>query len=167
MTGSLPRGAVANRRSKHDSQEERTPCTVIWVDARAATIVRWAGEPVVERIVSDVPVHRRSTGHVRHDTGMLHGGGGAPQTAGEPRRLEHVRRYLDEVAARVPDDQDLEILGSGTMRYRLAVTVRHLDERHGRQRELRTDAAPRLTEAQLVARARELNGDPPARGYRR
>jgi len=167
VTGAPARGAAANRTPHSDRGDEAVPCTVVWVDARAATIVHWGVEPGLERVVSDVPVHHRSTGHVRHEGGLLHGGGGAPQTAGEPRRLEHVRRYLDQVAARIPAEGDVEILGSGTMRYRLAVTLRHLDEHHGRQRELRTEPARRLTEAQLVARARALNGDRPARGYRR
>ncbi len=140
--------------------------TVVWIDAETASVARWRDGVETIRVVSDVPVHRRSTGHVRHDAGIRHGGGGAPQSAGEPHRLEHVRRFLDLVAGVIPPDQNVEILGSGTMRYRLTVLLREHDQRQGAGRELLTAAAARFTARQLAARARELNGAVSRRGYR-
>lgn len=142
----------------------------MWIDAESASVTRWRDGVETIRLVSDVPVHRRSTGHVRHDAGIRHGGGGAPQSAGEPHRLEHVRRFLELVAGVIPLDQDVEILGPGTMRYRLTVLLREHDERLHEQgherRQVHTAAATRLTARQLAARARELNGAAPRRGYR-
>jgi hypothetical protein len=95
--------------------------TLVWIDAREGIVVRWIQKaPVLERIESDVPAHHRSTGHVRHDPNVRHGGGGIPQTAGEPHRLEHLARFLDAVADVLPDEDDLMILGPGTVREHLA-----------------------------------------------
>ena len=157
---------VTGKRTGRESQLSTDPWAVVWIDARSATIVRWDEGPALEQLDSDVPGHRRSTGHVRHDEGIRHGGGGAPQSAGEPRRLEHVRQYVERVGARIPQDANVDIVGSGTMRYRLAVTLRRDDEHHARLRAIQTSAAPRLTAGQLTARARELNGAAPRRGYR-
>ena len=139
--------------------------TVVWIDSHAATIGRWIdGRGRVQRLVSDVPAHHRATGHVRHDTTMRHGGGGASQTAGEPRRLEHLTRFLDEVTGHLPDDDNLAILGPGTVRDRLAHVVRTADARHRRDRAITCEACGPITDRQLVARLRRLVGETPTRG---
>jgi hypothetical protein len=131
--------------------------TLVWIDAREAIIVRWVeDQAVVERIASDVPVHRRSTGHVRHDPLVRHGGGGSPQDAGEADRLEHLARYLKDVAERLPATDDLTVLGPGTVRGRLVSVVRRDDRRHRVQRAIDTRPAPPTTEPELVARLRAL-----------
>jgi hypothetical protein len=132
---------------------------LVWIDARQAVIARWTeGASSVERLESDVPVHRRSTGHVRHDPMTRHGGGGAPQTAGEPRRLEHLDRFVDEVAARLAGDTDVVILGPGTVHERLEARLRELDAQEHRTRAVDVRRAARLTEPQLVAELREHLG---------
>lgn len=138
---------------------------LVWVDAREAVIVRWAaGVPSVDRHLSDVPVHRRSTGHVRHDPTMRHGGGGAPQDAGEHQRLEHLDRFLDEVADLLEADEDVVLVGPGTVHERLETRLRALDGARHRVRPIGVGRAGPLTERQLVARLRAHLGISPRRG---
>jgi len=132
--------------------------TIVWVDARHAVIVRWQdAEAHLERIESDVPAHHRATGHVRHDA-AVRPGGGMPKTAGEPHRLEHLAQFIDGVAGRLPDDDDLLILGPETVRERLGREVRERDRHHGHDRLVTCEAAPPLTDRQLIARLRHLAG---------
>ena len=147
-------------------------CTLVWIDAREAVIVRWQDdEALVERLGSDVPAHHRSTGHVRHDPAVRHGGGGPAQAADEPRRLEHLARFVDEVAARLPTDDDLLILGPGTVREHLEHHVRACDGRRGAVRAISDEPSNHRTQRQLVAYLRHiLDSDPPRRtagAYRR
>ncbi len=128
--------------------------TLVWIDAREAVIVRRRnGEVVIERIGSDVPAHRRSTGHVRHDPAVRHGGGGgSPQSAGEPRRQEHLAHFLRIVADRLPIADDITILGPGTVAEHLARGLQVDDRHHLRRRAVRAEASDRLTDRQLGAR---------------
>jgi hypothetical protein len=139
------------------------PVTLVWIDAREARIVRWVDDAAsVERVESDVPSHRRSSGHVRHDPSIRPGGGGgSAATAGEPRRLEHLARFLEAVARRLPDG-DLQLIGPGTVHERLATVVRRADPRGSRQISLA--ASPPRTERQLIAEVRRLVGRAPRRG---
>lgn len=126
-----------------------------WIDAREAVIVRWAdGASSVEHLASDVPAHRRSTGHVRHDPLIRCGGGGAPQSAGEEHRLEHLDRFVEQVAGRLARDEDVVLLGPGTVHERLEARMRKLDAQERRTRALVVRRAARLTERQLVAELR-------------
>jgi hypothetical protein len=141
------------------------PTTIVWIDAREAVIVRWQGaEAAIERIDSDVPAHHRATGHVRHDA-AIRPGGGVPKAAGEPHRLEHLDRFIDDVVGRLPAEDDLLILGPGTVRERLEREVGERDRRHGGHRIVTCQASPPRTDRQLVARLRHLAGvDAPRRG---
>ncbi len=88
------------------------PGSLVWIDAREAILVRWPEDQAqLERVESEVPARRRATGHVRHDPLIRHGGGGLPQDAGEPRRLEYLQRFLEQVADLLPSHQDVLILG--------------------------------------------------------
>ena len=137
--------------------------TLVWIDAREAVVVSWLEDRAqVERFVSDVPDHRKSTGHVRHDATSCHGGS-APQTAGEPRREEHLNRFVDLVAARLPTEDDLLILGPGTTRERLERRVQALDRHHPYQRTVTTEASAPRTDRQLIALVRHLAGADPER----
>jgi antitoxin (DNA-binding transcriptional repressor) of toxin-antitoxin stability system len=143
---------------------DRTTATLIWIDAERAIVCRWDGEATgVETVESDVPSHRRSTGHVRHVAGMRHGGGGAAQDAGEPHRLEHLRGFLADVARAVPPGDPLEIMGPGTVHERLVALLAGDDREHGRVREIRSTHSGPLTERQLCARVREFAGAAPPR----
>lgn len=132
--------------------------TIVWIDARQAVIVCWRdADAHLERVDSDVPAHHRATGHVRHDPGVRLGGG-PPRAAGEPHRLEHLDHFVDDVADRLRDDDDLLILGPGTVRERLEREVSERDRRHGHDRWVTCEAAPPLTDRQLIARLRHLAG---------
>lgn len=138
--------------------DQAPDCTLVWIDAREAVIGHWhAGEVRLERLRSDVPSRHRSTGHVRYDPTVRHGGGGA-QDAGEANRLEHLARFIDLVATRVPADGELLILGPGTVRDRLAHRMHETDRQLAGAREITVQAAGRLTEPQLAARLRHLAG---------
>lgn len=140
------------------------PYSLVWIDSREAVILRWQHDSAdIEHLESDVPPHRRTTGHIRHEPGIRHGGGGPAQTAGEPRRLEHLERFVGQVGERVSPDDDVLILGAGTVRERLERHLREDDERHGRSRAVTTEPSPPLTDRQLVARLRHLAGADPRR----
>ncbi len=136
---------------------------LVWIDAEEAILVRWNGQARIERIASDVPPHHESTGHLRYDPLIRHGGGGLAQDRVERDRFGHLRAYLTEVAERIRPDEDVEILGPGTVREELARILRDADLRHGRQRTVVTTASRPLSERQLVARLRDRMGEPPPR----
>lgn len=137
--------------------------TLIWIDSEEAIIVRWADRATVERIRSDVPGRHRSTGHVRVDPAVRHGGGGPSAAALDRARREHLRAFLEDVLRHVPEDDDVTVVGPGLVRERLERSLRADDRRHSRRRHVRSAAADRLSEQTLVARVRELAGDAPRR----
>lgn len=133
-------------------------CTLVWIDAREAIVTQWhAGEVRLERMQSDVPAHHRATGHVHYDPGIGHGGV-APKGAGEAQRLEHLGRFIDQVATRIPPTEDLVILGPGTVRDRLAHRIRESDAHASHTRVVTCHPAARLTDRQLIARLRHVAG---------
>lgn len=137
--------------------------TLIWIDSEEAIIVRWADRATVERVRSDVPGRHRSTGHMRVDPMVRHGGGGASADAAERARREHLRSFLAEVMGHIPDTDDVTVVGPGIVRGRLERDLRADDRRHGRRRQVRSAASHRVTEQALVAHVRELAGDAPHR----
>jgi hypothetical protein len=138
--------------------------TLVWIDAREAVIASSDGKRVrIDRVESDVPAHHRSTGHVRHDPSVRHGGGGSPQTAGEAHRLEHLKQFVVDVANRLPSGDALLILGAGTVHERLAQHLSESDVRHGRGRDIVCEASLRLTDRQLTGRLRRFAGVEPRR----
>lgn len=137
--------------------------SLVWIDATEAVIVRWQDEQArVDRVVSEVPAHHRSTGHVRHDPMVRHGGGRA-QDADERHRQEHLDRFVEAVVTRLGPDDDVLILGPGTVRDHLVHRLREEDRRHGSDRIVETEASAPRTEPQLVARLRHHVGDEPRR----
>ena len=137
--------------------------TLVWIDAREAVIVRMQGDrPRIERVESEVPPHHRATGHVRHDPAIRHGGGG-PQSAGEPHRIEHLNRFVGAIANRLAVDDDLLVLGPGTVHERLARDLSESDGHHGRRRAVACQTSPPLTDRQLIARSRRFAGAEPRR----
>ncbi|HEX8939170.1 MAG TPA: hypothetical protein VF763_03315 [Candidatus Limnocylindrales bacterium] len=133
---------------------------LVWIDSHEARLVRWADGPRLAVVTSDVPVHRRSTGDGRPDGVTGHGGAG-PEPA-EPRRLAHLERYLERVAAELDGVAAVEVLGPGTVREHL---VRVLGRSHpgGLLPAVTTEAAPRMTERQLIAELRRRLGLAPPR----
>jgi hypothetical protein len=148
----------------HPKSPEAAVVTLVWIDAREAVVVRRVdGASRFERIESDVPAHHRATGHVRHDPGVRHGGGGPQQTAGEPHRLEHLARFVDTVAKRLPRHEDLLVIGPGTVREHLARKIVEADARHRVVRDIRCEAAAPMSHRQLAALLRRAAGEEPHR----
>ena len=145
----------------HEPRPDVAPAgdrTLVWIDAREAVIARWhAGDVQLERLRSDVPPHRRTTRHVRYDPAVSHGGG-APEDVGEAKRLEHLARFVDLVAGRIPPDEDVVIVGPGTVRERLEQHLREADRHASRTRAVTCEPAPRATDRQLIARLRDSAG---------
>jgi hypothetical protein len=143
---------------------EARPVTIVWIDAAEAIIVRLRGDQTrLEQLESEVPAHHRSTGHVRHDPAVRHGGGGSPQTAGAPHRLEHLKRFVVDIADRLPGGDDLLILGPGVVHERLRRHIAESNARHALDREVTCEASPPLTDRQLIARGRRFAGTEPRR----
>lgn len=137
--------------------------TLVWIDAREAVLVRWVeGDISVEHVGSDVPAHVRATGHVRHDPMIRHGGGRTQATL-DSHRIEHLDRFTDDIAARIPPTDDLTIIGSGQVHERLTRKVREHDTHQHRTRVVTSGSAPRQTDRQLVARLHRLMGEEPRR----
>lgn len=134
--------------------------TVVWIDSRRALLVRWDGAPHVMRVESEVPPRRRGGEHVTHDPILRTMG--APEPDGH--RSEHLRQFLQQVAASIDPRDPVEIVGNGPVHEQLARLVVEHDGRHDRAREVTARPAEVLTEAQLIARVRESAGDPAPRG---
>jgi len=138
--------------------------TLVWIDSREAYLVHWQqGAASVDHLASDVPVHRRTTGGARHDPGRTPGGSGPPQESVEGRRLEHLARFVDTVAQRVPADEDVIVIGPGTVRERLTREISEADRHARRERKVASRASPPLTEPQLIATLRDEIGQPAPR----
>lgn len=138
--------------------------TLLWVNADEAVAWRWqeGHEQLLGRMESEVPTHHRSMGHVRRASGDRHGGSG-PRSAQEGHRLEHLRAFLAEVRAALPPDDDLLLLGDGTVVDQLGARIREEDTHHRRTRTVEVHHAERMTDRQLIARLRGFAGDPPRR----
>jgi hypothetical protein len=146
----MPAETVRTETRSHSNRHDAL--TLVWIDSRRASIVRSVGDaPRIERVRSDVPPHRRATGYQGH-----HPAGGAGSD-GEPRRLEHLARFIHAVSLRVPPDTDVLVIGPGAVRWRLVARLRDHDIHHG-VRRVRCGPAPRSTDAQLIARLRREIG---------
>src|SRR3970040_3184679 len=108
--------------------------TVVWIDSRRALLVRWNGAPHVVRLESEVPPRRRGGEHVTHDAILRTMG--APDPDGH--RSEHLRQFLQEVAARIAPRHAVAIVGHGPVHERLAGPV---GGQGGRDRRARGAAA--------------------------
>ncbi len=152
-------GSATEQPRRNSAQRS---ATLVWIDSREAFVVRWLdGEGKVERFESDVPAHTRTSGHVRHDPGRQ-GGGGAPLPAVEGHRLEHLARFVTTVAGHLPADDDLLIIGPGTVRDHLERHVVEFDTHRHATRAVACRASRPLTVPQLIARLRtEIGAEPP------
>jgi hypothetical protein len=139
------------------------PATLVWIDAEEAYILRWRSGPEVTRLASEVPPRRRAVTGERRDPTVRAGGGGTADDQVERHRRTHLERFVRDVAALVPPDDRALILGPGPVKERLASTLAAAARRRGRERSVTVEPAGRMTEPQLVARLRELEGVPPPR----
>jgi hypothetical protein len=153
-------------------QRERSyrSVTLVWLDADEAILLHDEGSagdgtdpPAIRRVPSQVPPHRRATGHDHHDPRVRSGGGADPDDLADRRRERLLAAYLREVAALVPPEDRVVVMGPGPVHGRLAGELRAADARHRRGRPVEDAAAGPLTERQLRARWRELDGSVPER----
>jgi hypothetical protein len=135
--------------------------TLVWIDSEEAIIVRWTDRATAERVRSEIPGRHRPEGNAMLAEATRIDGGA--RDAHERARRENLRRFVDEVACRVPDSDDVMVVGPGVLRGRLERVIRADDRHHGRTRLVHSAAAERLTEQELVARVRTLAGDRPQR----
>lgn len=146
-------GSVATRPSARH-QRPAASATLVWIDSRQAQVVRWRnGAEKIDRFESDVPVHRHSTGR----------DSSAPQDEVEGRRLEHLARFVESIAARVAPDDELLVMGPGTVHEQLAQHIQLADRDARRQRLVTCKSAAQLTDGQLVAELRAYVGSPAPR----
>lgn len=163
-----PADMAENRDAVAPGQSPQAgPCAegfaLVWIDSELATILRWRGRVVTEKVVSDVPPHVRSTAHVRHDPQVRHGGSGRGQDDAERRRNEHLRSFLCAVADRLGEDDRIEILGTGTVGGRLAALLRTRTARRRSPPSVEAFHAMPLTSRQMAARLRQRLGLDPRR----
>lgn len=142
----------------HEGRPSVERFAIVWIDSESATILRWRGRVVAEKVVSDVPPHTGSTAHVRHDPSVRHGGSGRGQDDFERRRNEHLRAFLHAVADRLGEDDPIEILGSGTIGGRLASFIRQRTSRPQSPPSIVAVHSMPLTPRQLAARLRQRLG---------
>ena len=95
-----------------------------------------------------------------HDPGVRHGGGG-PQTAGEPHRLEHLNRFVEQIPKRLPPDDVLLIIGPGTVGERLERHILENDGHHGRHRDTCVRGVPTAHRSPADRMAPPLRGRRP------
>jgi len=141
------------------SPDRERPHALVWIDSHEAIVVRWEdGQARIDRVTSEVPDQHRSTGHIRHDPAVRHGGSAA-QDVLEARRQAYVARFVKDVTGRLPEDADLTVLGPGETHEHLLHSVRAADTDHHRGRRVVGRRSSHKTDRQLVALLRELEGD--------
>ena len=136
----------------------KRPATLVWVDAQEALVLRWQAGAEVRRLTSEVPPRRRAVSSERRDPTVRAGGGGVADDQVERHRRAHLERFVRDVAALVPAGDRAVILGPGPVKERLAGELTSEDRRHGRERPITVEPAGRMTQPQLVARLRDLEG---------
>ena len=141
----------------------RRPATLVWIDAQEAFVLRWQSGAEVKRLTSEVPPRRRALSGERRDPTVRAGGGGVADDQVERHRRAHLDRFVRDVAALVPPGDRALILGPGPVKERLAGELVSGDRRHDRERPITVEPAGRMTEPQLVARLRQIEGVAPRR----
>lgn len=155
---------VTARLAEADREETvGTAGSAVWIDGTSAVVARWVGHPVLLRVEDEVPSRHRSTGHIRHDPAVRHGGGGVLAEQLERDRLRHRSAHLRHVAALVPDTGPVLVMGPGSARLELERILVAADRRRRRERPVLCEASGRLTDRELIARLRASVGAAPDR----
>ncbi len=165
VRAALPQLPSLPGRIEHEATTVPGPVlgSVVWVDGTSAAVARWVGYAVVDHVIDDVPSRHRSTGHVRHDPAVRHGGGGVLAEQLDRDRVRHRQAHLRRVAALVPDTGPVLLIGPGSTRLELERALATADHRFQRERSIRSEAAGRMSDRELIARLRACVGTSPAR----
>ncbi len=164
LRAALPEEPVTARLAQGDVADPiEMAGSAVWVDGTRAVVVRWAGHPILARVEDDVPSRHRSTGHIRHDPAVRHGGGGVLSEQLERDRLRHRSAHLRRVAALVPASGPVLVMGPGAARLELERILVAADRRYRRERSVWSEASGRLTDRELIARLRASIGAAPSR----
>jgi len=120
----------------------------VWIDHEKALIVA-AGQDTV----TVVPSHVR--GHPRFKGGGGYPGGDSSQGGGSEKRSEEhhsneLKRFFDEVAAKIGRAEAVLIFGPGEAKHQLAARLEHATARP--RPTIAIEASDRLTDAQVVAK---------------
>lgn len=128
----------------------------VWLDHTRARVFDCGpeGTPTMETIESGVEPVRQSTGHI-HNVPPGHGVGVVRHGAGERRFEQQLQRFYRDVAARLKGSRRVVVLGPGPARDEFAAFLRQ-DPELSKALKAVEPVDARLTEAQIVARAREL-----------
>jgi hypothetical protein len=149
------------------SPDALSPIDLVAISAREARILHWRdGSISDELIASDVPARHRSTGHIRHDPGVRHGGSGTGQDEMERERLEHLRRFLAQVADATAGASRVIVVGGGPLPQRLAQLIEDGERGRPRPRPVSHATEDHLTDRQLRAMLMTEAGETPLRRTR-
>lgn len=128
----------------------------VWLDHTRATLMEFAPgmSPTLGHIKSGVEPVRQSTGHIPN-LPPAHGVGAVAHGSAERRHDQQLRKFYEGLAKRVEGAERVAVLGPGRAREEFAEVLRRTP---GPARALKAvePVDSRLTEAQVVARAREL-----------
>lgn len=128
--------------------------TGVWMSAESAIVLRWSPEGVHrEAIASLVEGRHRSTG--RPPT--------ADHPAGEGHRDERMRVFFAQVAAAIPVQDDVLLVGDGEVVEHFAHELRAHPAMAATSRKIEVARSGPLTERQLLARIRAFAGSPARR----
>lgn len=133
-----------------------TRITGVWIDHTRARIFDCGSEgtPTIDTIESGTDPVRRTTGHVRN-VPAGHGVGVVRHGSADRRYEQQLERFYHAVADRLRDADRLVVLGPGPARDEFAAYLRKDPDLSRALRAVEAVDA-RLTDAQIVARAREL-----------
>lgn len=141
-----------------------TTVALVAISARRARILRWRdGEVIQLETLSEVPGRHRSTGHVRRDPLVRHGGSGAGQDAIDGPRGARIHEFVARVAAAVEADGRVLVRGNGRVPEELFRCLQ--EHEHGRPdpRPIVFEHGAHLTDGQLRARLLAAAGHPARR----
>ncbi len=130
--------------------------TGVWMDAAAATIVRWGPEGLEtqKHLDPEVPTRHHASGP-----------DGEHWALNEGNRNEHLRVFFDRLAALLPEADDLLLLGDGVVVEQFANHLAGHRSGHKSAGRVVIERCHPMTENQLVARLRSFAGAAPKRGF--
>ena len=120
----------------------------VWIDHEKALIVA-AGQDTVTAVPSHVRGHPRFKGGGGYPEGDSSQGGGSEKRT-EERHSNELKRFFDEVVAKIGRPETVLIFGPGEAKHQFADRLRHATARP--QPAITIEASDRLTDAQVAAK---------------